>query len=125
MWVPLIENNEHLSAGADYFVQKHLNGLLSQSKNIDTVLLACTHYPLMQEKIKMFLPEGTKIISQGEIVAKSLVDYLQRHAELEQKCLKEKKIDFFTTDAAKDFDIKGSLFFGSPIQSKHVVLAAQ
>lgn len=123
MWVPLIENNEHLSAGADYFVQKNLNGLFNQSKNIDTVLLACTHYPLMQEKIKMFLP-GTKIISQGEIVAKSLVDYLQRHPELEQKCLRETKIDFFTTDSAADFNAKGSLFFGSPIQSKHVILTA-
>ena len=88
-------------------------------------MLACTHYPLMQEKIKMFLPEETQIISQGEIVAKSLVDYLQRHPELEQKCLRETKIDFFTTDSAADFDAKGSLFFGSPIQSKHVILTAQ
>jgi len=125
MWVPLIENNEHLSAGADYFVQKHLNNLFGQSKSIDTVLLACTHYPLMIEKIKSFLPEEIKIISQGEIVAKSLVDYLQRHPELEQKCLRGTKIDFFTTDAIADFDVKGSLFFGSSIQSKHVVLTAQ
>ena len=84
LWVPLIENGEHDKPGADYFVKEYLDLIMAQSPNIDTLLLACTHYPLMQDKINAYLPSNIKTVSQGEIVAKSLVDYLQRHPEMEQ-----------------------------------------
>lgn len=125
MWVSLIENNEHLSDGADYFVKKHLDHLMQQSKKIDTVLLACTHYPLMLDKIKEYISEGTKIVSQGEIVANSLVDYLQRHPEMEERCSKEAGIDFFTTDSKEDFDKHAAIFFGRKVESKHLDLSAE
>ena len=123
MWVPLIENNEHLSKGADYFVKEYLNKLEQQSSKIDTVLLACTHYPLMFRKIKEYLPADTKIIAQGEIVASSLKDYLTRHPEMEIKCSKNKTIQFFTTDSAVDFDKHAELFYGEKISSKQVSLS--
>jgi glutamate racemase len=122
MWVPLIENNEYLSPGADYFIKKNLDQLFAQSKEIDTLLLACTHYPLLIDKLKALVPKGIQIIEQGAIVAKSLVNYLDRHPELESKCVKNSRIDFFTTDDPADFNDKGSLFFGKPIQSRHITL---
>uniref|UniRef100_UPI000EACB799 glutamate racemase n=1 Tax=Flavisolibacter nicotianae TaxID=2364882 RepID=UPI000EACB799 len=122
MWVPLVENNEHLSAGADYFVQKHINNILGKDKNIDTLLLACTHYPLLKEKIEKYLPQHVKLLSQGEIVAHSLQDYLQRHPEIETKISKDSRRIFFTTDSAADFTAKASLFFGESIEGKHVDL---
>ena len=118
MWVPLIENNEHTSAGADYFVQKHLEHLLAQSPDIDTIILGCTHYPLLLPKIKQFLPEGIRLVLQGEIVAKSLADYLVRHPEMEAACSKGGHIEFFTTESTEDFDAKATVFWGAPIRSK-------
>ena len=125
MWVPLIENNEHHSEGADFFVKEYVDALLNQSTAIDTILLACTHYPLLTDKIKEYIPAHTKIISQGEIVAKSLGDYLQRHPEIENNCLKEGKIDFFTTDSTADFDNHAAYFFGKKVVSKHLDLLAE
>ncbi len=122
MWVPLVENNEHTSPGADYFIEKHLKNLLSQSKDIDTILLACTHYPLLIDKIRQFVPEGTTILSQGEIVADSLADYLNRHPEVTEKCATTGQLSFFTTDAAEDFDAKASIFYGKPVKSTHLAL---
>ncbi len=122
MLVPLIENQEHNTEGADYFIKKYLKNLLSKSDKIDTVLLACTHYPLVQDKFKQFLPNRVTIISQGNIVAESLADYLNRHAEIEEKCSKNGKILFYTTDAAEDFDKQGAIFYGHPISSQHVDL---
>jgi glutamate racemase len=122
MWVPLIENNEHEFEGADYFIKKHLNNLLSKSSDIDTVLLACTHYPLLDSKIKQFLPSNIKIITQGEIVAKSLADYLERHSEIESLCSKNSSLKFFTTDDPKDFQNHASIFFGEQLEAAHVVL---
>ncbi len=122
MWVSLVENNEHNSSGADYFIEKHVKNLLVQSKDIDTILLACTHYPLLTEKIKQFIPQGCNIISQGEIVANSLADYLSRHPEIEIKCEKNSHLSFYTTDAAKDFDAKAAIFYGQPLRSTHVAL---
>ncbi|HEX4375465.1 MAG TPA: glutamate racemase, partial [Puia sp.] len=83
MWVPLIENNEHNSAGADYFVKEGIDTLMSQSKNIDTILLGCTHYPLLINKIRQYVSPEIQIISQGKIVADSLADYLKRHPEID------------------------------------------
>lgn len=122
MWVPLVENNEYISDGADYFIKKYLNQLLSQSNEIDTVLLACTHYPLLLDKIKAYLPAGISIVSQGEIVAKSLVSYLQRHPEIEKNCTRNSRSVFFTTDSAEDFDQKATIFYGHPINAEYLAL---
>lgn len=86
MWVPLVENNEYDKPGADYFIQQHLQQLFKRSADIDTLLLACTHYPLLMNKIKTFVPAGTTILSQGEIVARSLKDYLERHPYIANHC---------------------------------------
>lgn len=120
MWVPLVENNEYEGPGADYFVEKHVKNLLSKGKNIDTVLLGCTHYPLLANKIKQYLPPGVKLISQGEIVAQSLLDYLHRHPEIEARCSKQGCVRFYTTDSTKDFDAHATHFFGKPVASRHL-----
>jgi len=122
LWVPLIENNEQDKPGADYFVREYMDGLLSQSAEIDTVLLACTHYPLLKDKIGACLPAGSRLISQGEIVADSLADYLQRHPEMEQRCSKNGTLYFYTTDSAEDFDGHASVFYGKALRSEHIVL---
>ncbi len=110
MWVPLVENNEHNDAGADYFVKKYIEQLFEQNKNIDTVVLGCTHYPLLLNKIKKFIPENVKIISQGEIVAPSLKDYLRRHPEIETKLSKNRQRIFYTTDVPEFFMQKAKIF---------------
>jgi len=122
MWVPLVENNEYNSEGADYFIKKDIDILLKQSPDIDTVLLACTHYPLLIEKINKYLPSKVKVISQGSIVAKSLQDYLKRHSEIKNRCSKNSELNFFTTDSTKDFDRHSQIFFGENVNSQHVDL---
>jgi glutamate racemase len=122
MWVPLIENNEHNSPGADYFIKKNIQQLLSQSPNIDTILLACTHYPLLLDKLKQYVSAGTTILTQGEIVANSLADYLERHIELEQKCTKNGRLSFFTTDSTEEFDNQAAIFYGKSVISTHLEL---
>lgn len=122
MWVPLIENNEYETEGADFFIGKSLKNLMTQEAAIDTVLLACTHYPLIKEKIEAFLPPDVKVVSQGGIVAESLVDYLTRHPEIETKCSKNGNVGFYTTDSTADFDQHGSVFYGRPVRSVHVNL---
>jgi glutamate racemase len=122
IWVPLVENNEHDKPGADYFVKEYMDQLEAQSPDIDTVLLACTHYPLMRDKIARHLPKGSQLIAQGEIVAESLADYLHRHPEIESRCTKNGQLQFFTTDSAEDFDAHASIFYGKPLQSEHIVL---
>jgi len=123
MWVPLIENGEFDKPGADYFVQQYLNELFNQSKGIDTILLACTHYPLLEAKIKSFLPLGVNLVTQGGIVAKSLAKYLENHPEIAEKCSLNGHLSFYTTDNAKTFEKQGSLFFGQKIEAKHTDLA--
>jgi glutamate racemase len=118
LWVPIIENGEHDKPGADYFVKKYLDQILAQSANIDTLLLACTHYPLLQKKIREVLPANVQIISQGDIVAKSLADYLQRHPEMHNKLSQNGTQQFFTTtDDTADFDHYAEIFFGQPVKS--------
>jgi glutamate racemase len=124
MWVPLVENNEYNNEGADYFIKKHLKNIFDKGENIDTILLACTHYPLLKEEIEKFLPEGVTLLSQGEIIANSLADYLNRHPEIEGKCTKTGKRSFFTTDSTQDFDSHASIFFGEPVSSRHVDLVS-
>ena len=123
MWVPLIENGEYDKPGADYFVKQYLNELFSQSAQIDTLLLACTHYPLLVDKIKAYVPKEVQIVSQGEIIAQSLAIYMQKHPEMDQKCSKNGKITFFTTENEKLFEQQASLFFGQKIEAKHTDLA--
>ncbi len=122
MWVPLVENNEYNGPGADYFIQKNIDGLLSQSADIDTILLACTHYPLLMDKIKKAVPAHVSVLSQGQIVAASLKDYLQKHTEIAEKCSKKGQIYFFTTDSAADFDAHAAVFYGKPVRSVHLGL---
>ncbi|HTI91624.1 MAG TPA: glutamate racemase [Puia sp.] len=122
LWVPLIENNEHDKPGADYFVKEYMDQLKEQSPGIDTVLLACTHYPLLKDKIASYLPEGSKLISQGEIVATSLADYLQRHPEIESRCSKGGLLRFYTTDSTEDFDNHASIFYGNRLRSAQAPL---
>ena len=123
LWVPLIENGEYDKPGADYFVKEYLDLIMAQSVEIDTLLLACTHYPLIQQKIEACLPSTVKIVSQGAIVAKSLEDYLQRHPEMERRLTKNNTQQFFTTsDDTQDFDHHASLFFSAPVQSQYVAM---
>ena len=123
MWVPLVENNEYQGHGADFFIKKKLGHIFGKDPKIDVILLACTHYPLMKEKIEEYLPVGVKLISQGEIVAAGLADYLQRHPEMETRCSKGGQRIFYTTDSVEDFDNHGTIFFGQPVKSNHLDLA--
>ncbi len=122
MWVPIIENGEHLSDGADFFVDKYLKELLKKDNQIDTLLLGCTHYPLLIDKIKKYLPSTISVVTQGDIVASSLSNYLQRHSEIEKIISKNNTKRFFTTDETSDFDIHGELFFGTEIKSERIFL---
>ena len=120
--VPIIENNEIETPGAAYFVDLYTKSLMQKDALIDTVLLACTHYPLIQEQIKKSLDSHIKVLAQGQIVADSLVDYLHRHKEIDAHCSKNGVRTFFTTDNPSDFDEKAAVFYGSTIQSKNAVL---
>ena len=144
MWVPLIEAGEHLSEGADYFVEKYLTELLTRDPLIDTIILGCTHYPLIQDKIEQYLRtlpnppfkgedggatmiEGfeRRVISQGEIVAQSLADYLRRHPEIVERISSPKGRSgggFLTTESADKFSDSASLFLSEPIEAEHIEL---
>lgn len=123
MWVPLIENNEHLNPGADYFVREYIEELMMKSGKIDTILLGCTHYPLLKAKIAEVAGPSIRIISQGEIVANSLADYLERHPQLKKQCTREGERVFFTTDSSEDFDRHATIFYGQKLESKHIDLS--
>lgn len=112
LWVPLVENNEYHSEGADYFVRQHINRLLEKDPMIDTILLGCTHYPLLFDKIRQFTPEHIRIIAQGEYVAQSLRDYLNRHPEMEVRCNKTGHCRFLTTESENKFEESASIFLG-------------
>jgi len=122
MWVPLIENNEHNSSGADYFIRKNVAHLLAEDLEIDTIMLGCTHYPLLEDKIKSLLPNGIYIVSQGEIVAKSLADYLIRHPEMDSRCTKNASIQYFTTESIEKFSSSASIFLNEDINARHLDL---
>jgi glutamate racemase len=123
MWVPLVENNEHNSEGADYFIKKHVDNVLTNNPAVDTLLLACTHYPLLKDKIQQHLPAHVKLLSQADIVAHSLKDYLQRHPEIEIQLSQKGERLFYTTDAPEDFNIKASTFFGENVKALHTDLS--
>ena len=119
LWVPLIENNEHLTPGAAYFIKDCVQQLLHQDQRIDTILLGCTHYPIIENEIKNTLPENIRVVAQGDIVAESLKDYLMRHPEMDALLNKDGKISFFTTDDCADFNWRAPLFFGQKIEVQH------
>ncbi|TNE47811.1 MAG: glutamate racemase [Bacteroidetes bacterium] len=122
MWVPLVENNEHDGPGADYFVQKYVQALLQQSPDIDTIILGCTHYPLMLQKIRTFVPPHIQLIAQGTIVAERLEDYLLRHSEIDALCSKGGEYIFYTTESTETFDQKARYFYGGEVRSRHFEL---
>lgn len=122
MWVPLIENNEHLSPGADYFVWKNVKSLLDADPSMDTIMLGCTHYPLLEDKIKSYLPEGIRVVSQGEIVAQSLADYLIRHPEIAVRCTKDATCRYFSTESVEKFSSSASIFLKEEIHAEHIAL---
>ena len=111
MFVPLVENGELHSKGTEYFVQKEIETLFKKDNEIDTILLACTHYPLLAPVIQKYLPEHVQILTQGKIVSQKTVDYLKRHPEIDSKLTKNGKTEYFTTDTV-DFFEKGALLFG-------------
>lgn len=120
LWVPLVENNELDSAGAAYFVEKDIKQLLQQSPDIDTVILACTHYPLLLPLIRRYMPPHIQVLAQGQLVANSLADYLKRHGEIERLCTKGGDVQFFTTDNAADFEEKTARFYGQPVKASEL-----
>jgi glutamate racemase len=122
LWVPFIENGDYKGDAVDYWIRHDLEQLFAQGKDIDTILLACTHYPLLETKIRKYLPEGVKLISQGPIVAESLAEYLHRHPDMEQRISKGGSKSFFTTDSIADFEEHATTFFGEPVKAKHVHL---
>lgn len=122
MWVPLVENGEYASDGADYFVQKYLNELLEKDTEIDTLILGCTHYPLLINKIKKYLPDHIQIIAQGNIVAESLQSYLQRHDTLERQLTKNGTCLFYTTESPEKFRHSASIFLHQEVAVEHTQL---
>lgn len=121
-WVPLVENSDIDSEGAHYFVEKDIRALLSQSPDIDSIVLACTHYPLLLPIIRKFVPSHIHILSQGELVANSLADYLKRHPEVQDFCTQGGRKSFFTTDDPWAFEEKAKVFFGQQITAQHIVV---
>lgn len=122
MWVPLVENNEADGLGADYFVSKYINRLLEMDPEIDTIILGCTHYPILYHKIRAVVPPHIRIIAQGEIVAESLADYLRRHPEIESRCGKAGKMEFLTTENPDKFSEMASIFLHTPVEAVKTVL---
>jgi len=124
MWVPLVENNEIASDGARYFVKESIHNLLKRVPDIDTIVLACTHYPLLLPLIKQFVSKDIQVLAQGQIVANSLIDYLARHHEIETCCKKNGTRRFFTTENPENFNEKAALFYGSNVVAEHVDLSS-
>ncbi|MBQ0062615.1 MAG: glutamate racemase [Prevotella sp.] len=120
MWVPLVENSETESAGADYFVKKDIDALFAMDAMIDTVILGCTHYPLLLDKIRKYVPQGTTIIPQGEYVATSLCGYLHRHPEMDSRLTKSGECHYFTTEHSDKFGKTARMFLDEDIQVEHL-----
>ena len=122
MWVSLVENNESQDEGADYFIRKYIDQLLSKDPQIDTVILGCTHFPILQPKIRQYIPDHISVIAHGEYVAESLKDYLKRHPEMDAKCTKNGNCQFYTTEAEEKFSESASTFLKQQISVKHITL---
>ena len=115
-WVPLVEYNEADSPGADYFVKKRIDQMLRQDPDIDTIILGCTHYPLLLPKIYKYIPRGIRIISQGEYVAESLKQYFERHPEIEQRCTRGGAVRYLTTENTEKFKEQAQIFLHEPVE---------
>ena len=122
MWVPLVENNEHFSEGAHYFVRKSIENLFNREPNIDTLILGCTHYPLLLPVIEKYIPDNVKVLTQGTIVADSLADYLIRHPEMDKKCSRNGIRKFFTTENPEKFNQAASLFLNYNVEASRIEL---
>ena len=122
LWVPLVENNELMSLGTDYFVRQYVNRLLEQDARIDTVILGCTHYPLLLPKIEQYMPKRITIVTQGELVAASLEDYLRRHPEMDAACTRGGQCLYCTTEAVEKFTESASVFLKQAIDVRHISL---
>ncbi|MHA7108956.1 glutamate racemase [Sunxiuqinia elliptica] len=122
MWVPIVENNVIDTLGADYFIQTNLNALFQKDPDIDSLILGCTHYPLLRDSIKKYVPKQVRIIEQGELVAAKTLDYLERHPEIDQNCSKNATHRFLTTEDAAFFDERAKHFLGYPIESVKIEL---
>ena len=122
MWVPLVENNEANGEGADFFIRKYIDNLLAKDRQIDTLVLGCNHYPILLPKIQKFIPQGVKVVAQGEYVATSLKDYLHRHPEMDMKCTREGKCRFYTTEAEDKFIESASMFLNENITVQRITL---
>ena len=122
MWVSLVENNESQDEGADYFIRKYIDQLLSKDPQIDTVILGCTHFPILLPKIRQYIPDHISVSAQGEYVAESLKDYLKRHPEMDAKCTKNGNCQFYTTEAEEKFSESASTFLKQQISVKHITL---
>lgn len=122
MWVPLVENNEADGNGADYFVKKYIEQILRLDPYIDTLILGCTHYPLLIEKIRKHTPKGIRIVAQGDIVAASLGEYLRRHPEIDAMCSKGGTTEYLTTESPETFNPLASMFVGESVNSSQITL---
>ena len=121
-WVPLVEYNEADSPGADYFVKKGIDQLISLDPQIDTVILGCTHYPLLLPKIEKYIPRNIRIVSQGEYVARSLQNYFERHPEMEQRCTKNGQTRYLTTENPENFKESAQMFLHKPVEVENITL---
>jgi len=117
MWVPIVENNEIGTPGADFFVEKNLLLLLKSDPQIDTLVLGCTHYPLLMNTIKKYIPSSITILNQGPVVARKLVDYLSHHTEIETLCSKGGSVKYYTTEIASSFNETASIFLGQTVSA--------
>ena len=122
IWVPLVEAGESQSDGADFFVRRHVENLLSKDEEIDTIILGCTHYPLLLDKIRKYVPQGIKIVSQGEYVAASLKNYMERHPEMDARCTKGAACRYYTTESVETFLPNASIFLNSAVDAESVTL---
>jgi glutamate racemase len=122
LWAAIVEAGEAASPGADYFVQKRIGQLMALDPEIDTIILGCTHYPLLMPKIRQYLPDGVQAISQGEYVASSLADYLKRHADMDRRCSKGGTVSYLTTENPQRFQETAQLFLRQPVIVKHINL---
>lgn len=122
MWVPIVENNEIYSKGAEFFIKQNIQNILKKDKNLDTLVLGCTHYPLLLKVIKKYTPENIAILEQGQIVAEKLVDYLKKHTQIEKRISKNGKIVFQTTESTEIFENKAALFMGQNLKAESIHL---
>lgn len=122
MWVPLIENNEAYGPGADYFVNKYIERILSLDPEIDTLVLGCTHYPLLMMKLMQFVPQNIRILAQGDLVGESLERYLLKHPEIDRRCTRRGSVSYLTTENPEKFDPLAGLFVNSPVCSTRIFL---